>query len=93
MAKGTFPPSNVAFKLERVILYLENMDKNYLIWILSREIIACSFQCPDDLGKFNFLFCSHSGNLTYITVQKREKVGKVIYSLFLIPSLWAPKFI
>lgn len=42
---------------------------------------ACCFQCPDDLGKFNFLFCSHSGNLAYVIVQKEKKLVK-LYILY-----------
>ena len=50
------------------------MGKNYLIWILSSEtiVVVYCFQCPDDLGNFNPLFCSGSGNLAYIVVQKRD---------------------
>lgn len=69
-----FPPSNVVFKMKRVIIHMKKMGKNYLICILSSEtiVVGYCFQCPDDLGNFNPLFCSHSGNLAYIIVQKRE---------------------
>lgn len=38
-----FLPSNVAIKTKRVIIHMKNMSKNYLVWILSSEMIAIIF--------------------------------------------------